>query len=143
MSQEAGLVLAVEEVVIQAPNSTSQTGTGAQLGSAVGRGAITGSPTAIAGAVGGLLGSKAGASLDNQVGDKITIQLDGGKTVTIIQARDADAPLMPGERVVIETGGSPSTYGSGTARVVRESAKPDPQYIGAMPAQPTTPKRVW
>lgn len=141
ITQERGMVVAVEEVLIKAPSSSAgSTGAGAQIGSAVVRGAMTGSSNAIAGAVGGILGSKAGANLDNQVGDKITVQLDNGKTVVIVQARGSDAPIMPGERVAIETGSSQSVYGGGTSRVIREAPTADPPYVGA---QPTAPKRVW
>lgn len=143
ITQEKGLVLAVEEVLIQAPTSPYQTGAGQQIGSAVGRGVATGNPIAVVGAMGGIMGGKAGATLDNQIGDKITVQTDDGKMVTIVQARDKAQPIMPGERVVIEVGGAASTMGSGTTRVIRETATPDPQYIGAIPAEPVAPKRVW
>ncbi|HYC70400.1 MAG TPA: hypothetical protein VEB66_04275 [Opitutaceae bacterium] len=141
ITQEKGLVVAVEEVLIQAPSSSSQTGTGAQVGSAMGRAIMN--PGAIVGSMGSIMGAKAGATLDNQVGDKITIQTDDGKTVTIVQARGKDQPIMPGERVVIEVGGAASRMGSGTTRVIRDTAEPDPQYVGALPSEPVKPKRVW
>jgi len=84
------------------------------------------------------MGSKAGAGLDNQVGDKITILLDTGKTVTVIQARGPDTPIMPGERVVVEQGsGTAGSSGGGNARVVREGPAKDPDYT-----QPSA-RRVW
>lgn len=145
ISQETGLVVAVEEVLIQAPGSAAgSAGTGSQIGSAVGRGVLTGSPAAVTGALGGILGGRAGAGLDNQVGDKVTVMLDSGKTVVIVQARNQTAPLMPGERVVLENGNSSSPYGGGSARVVREPVVSDPtahDVIGGAPAGP--PKRVW
>jgi outer membrane lipoprotein SlyB len=123
MTHEAGLVMAVEEVLIEAPSTyAGAPGTGSQIGRAVGMGAMTGSPMAIAGALGGILGSKAGAGMDNQIGDKITIAMDDGKTVTIIQARDKVQPMMPGERVVLE-----KSYGKTT--VVREGVADDNHSI--------------
>jgi outer membrane lipoprotein SlyB len=119
ITHEAGLVMAVEEVLIQAPSSyEGAPGTGSQIGSAVGRGALSGNPMVLAGAIGGIFGAKAGAGMDNQIGDKITIAMDDGKTVTIIQARDRVQPMMPGERVVLERS-------SGTTRVVREGLSDD------------------
>lgn len=143
ITQEKGLVVAVEEVLIQAPSSSNNTGTGAQVGSAVGRAIMN--PGAIVGSMGSIMGAKAGASLDNQVGDKITIVTDDGKTVTIVQAREPNsAPIMPNERVVIEVGGAASRMGSGTTRVVRDGSGPDDaQVVGALPPAPSTPKRVW
>ncbi len=129
ISGESGQVMAVEEVLIQAPStSAGSTGTGAQVGSAVGRGVMTGNPMVIAGSIGGIMGARAGAGLDNQVGDKITILLDNGKTVTVIQARDKEKPMMPGERVVVESGSSQSLYGGGNTRVIRETPDKDPDY---------------
>jgi len=71
------------------------------------------------------MGGKAGASLDNQIGDKITIALDSGRTVTVVQARDKKQPIMPGERVVIESGS--------TTQVVREPPPKDPDYTPVKP----------
>jgi outer membrane lipoprotein SlyB len=143
ITQEKGLVVAVEEVLIKAPSSSSNTGTGAQMGRAVGSAILN--PGAIVGSMGSIMGAKAGASLDNQVGDKITIVTDEGRTVTIVQPREPNtAPIMPNERVVIEVGGAASRLGSGTTRVVRDTSGPDDsQIVGALPAAPTTPKRVW
>lgn len=123
ITHEAGLVMEVEEVLIQAPSSyEGAPGTGSQIGSAMGRGAMSGNPMILAGAIGGIIGAKAGAGLDNQIGDKITIAMDGGKTVTIIQPRDKKQPIMPGERVVLEKS-------SGNTRVVREQGDGD-NYSG-------------
>jgi outer membrane lipoprotein SlyB len=124
ISQDAGMVTAVEEVVIQGSSSyPGAPGTGSQLGSAVGRSVLSGDPLAMVGAIGGIMGGKAGANLDNQIGDKITITLDSGKTITVVQARDKQQPIMPGERVVIESGS--------TTSVVREVPAKDPEYTAA------------
>lgn len=122
ISQDAGMVMAVEEVLIQGnSNYPGAPGMGSQVGRAVGQGVLSGNPLYVVGAIGGIMGSKAGANLDNQIGDKITITLDSGKTVTVVQARDKAQPIMPGERVVIESGS--------TTRVTREAPTKDPEYI--------------
>lgn len=143
ISQEKGVVVAVEEVLIQAPSSANQTGAGAQIGSAMGRAIMN--PGAIVGSMGGIMGAKAGATLDNRVGDKITVVTDEGRTVTIVQARDPNtAPIMPNDRVVIEVGGAASKMGSGTTRVVRDTSAPDDSHVvGALPSAPVAPKRGW
>lgn len=121
ITQDAGMVTAVEEVMIQGNSSyPGAPGTGSQVGSAVGRGVLSGNPIYAVGAIGGIIGGKAGASMDNRIGDKITILLDSGKTITVIQDRDKNQPIMPGERVVIESGSRTS--------VVREQSAQDPEY---------------
>lgn len=145
MSRDTGTVVAVEEVVVQASGSAAgAAGTASQVGSAVGWGVLTGSPVQVAGALGNIVGGKAGAGLDNRAGDKVTVELDSGKTIVIVQERGKEPPLMPGERVVLEDGGSSSYYGGGRARVVREQPAPDSagkEVIGAAPVVPV--KRVW
>lgn len=121
ISQDAGMVMQVEEVLIKGEsNYPGAPGVGSQVGRAVGQSAISGNPLSVVGALGGIMGGKAGANLDNQIGDKITIVLDSGKTVTIVQERDKKQPIMPGERVVIESGSK--------SRVVREQPSKDPEY---------------
>lgn len=123
ISHDAGMVMAVEEVLIQgSSNYPGAPGMGSQVGRAVGQGVLSGNPLYVVGAIGGIMGGKAGASLDNQIGDKITVTLDSGKTITVVQARDKQ-PIMPGERVVIESGS--------TTSVVREMPAKDPDYTAA------------
>ena len=121
ISQNAGMVMAVEEVLIKGESDyPGAPGTGSKVGSAVGRSVLTGNPLAVVGALGGIMGGKAGANLDNQIGDKITIALDSGKTITVVQSRDKLQPIMPGERVVVESGSK--------TQVVREVQSKDPDY---------------
>jgi outer membrane lipoprotein SlyB len=121
ISQNAGMVMEVEEVMIQGESSyQGAPGTGSQVGRAVGQGVLSGNPLYVVGAIGGIMGSKAGANLDNQIGDKIVIALDTGKTITVVQPRDKKQPIMPGERVVVESGSK--------TRVVREAPSKDPDY---------------
>jgi outer membrane lipoprotein SlyB len=134
MSQQAGIVVSVEEVIIEGQQNTQ--GTGSRIGSAAGMGAVLGSPSAVIGAIGGIVGEKAGGKFDNKIGDKITVMTDEGKTISVVQARDAQ-PIMPGERVVIESGRGATNKGGGNTRVVREQPKPDGSYIGEKPKAKT------
>ena len=128
ISQNAGMVMAVEEVLIKGESDyPGAPGTGSKVGSAVGRSVLTGNPLAVVGAIGGIMGGKAGANLDNQIGAKITIALDSGKTITVGQARDTMQPIMPGERVVVESGSK--------TQVVREVQSKDPDYTIKQNAQ--------
>ena len=124
ISHDAGMVTAVEEVLITgSSNYPGAPGMGSQVGRAVGQGVLSGNPLYVVGAIGGIMGGKAGANLDNQIGDKITVTLDSGKTITVVQARDKAQPIMPGERVAIESGS--------TTSVVREQPAKDPDYTAA------------
>jgi outer membrane lipoprotein SlyB len=126
ISHDGGMVMAVEEVLIQGnSNYPGAPGTGSQVGRAVGQGVLSGNPLYVVGAIGGIMGGKAGANLDNQIGDKITIALDSGRTITVVQARDKKQPIMPGERVSIESGN--------TTQVVREAPTKDPEYTAVKP----------
>lgn len=126
ISGDGGMVMAVEEVLIQAPSANAgSAGTGAQVGRAVGSAVLTGNPVGIVGSLGGIMGAKAGATMDNQIGDKVTILLDTGKTVVVVQVRDRQQPIMPGERVIVEQGSAISTAGGGNARVIREQPAKD------------------
>jgi len=126
ISKDAGMVVDVQEVLIQgASNYPGAPGMGSQVGKAVGQGVLSGNPLYVVGAIGGIMGGKAGANLDNQIGDKITIALDSGRTVTVVQVRDKKQPIMPGERVVIESGS--------TTQVVREPTAKDPDYTPVKP----------
>ena len=118
------MVMSVEEVLIKGEsNYPGAPGMGSQVGKAVGQGVLSGNPLYVVGAIGGIMGSKAGANMDNQIGDKITVALDNGKTITVVQARDKKQPIMPGERVAVESGS--------TTLVVREQPTKDPEYTAA------------
>lgn len=122
VSEQRGEVVGVRDLLIKGQTSqTGSTGTGARLGSAAVTGAIFGVPErAVAAVVGSIAGSAAGAKLDDRMGEEITVMLEGGKTVVIVQERASGvAPLAPGERVRLQTGSS-SGYGSGNSRVVRD-----------------------
>lgn len=111
-----GEVIGVRDVIIT-PNSRSGSGTGSRVGAAAMIGAITGSPMAIAGAVGSVMGENGGSKLDNKMGEEITVQLQGGPVIVVVQEQ-GNLPFISGERVqVVTTGASPYSQ---KARVVHE-----------------------
>ena len=126
ITTQRGEIISVRDVLIKAPSqSAGGTGMGARIGSAAGRSAISGGPAAIVGAVGAVVGETAGAAMgataDNKLGEEITVLVEGGQTITIVQERDG-LPLAPGEKVRLVTGGSSSVYGGGSqkTKVVRD-----------------------
>jgi outer membrane lipoprotein SlyB len=122
VSAQRGEVLAVRDVIIKGQaNQMGSTGSGARIGSAAVTGAIFGAPErAVASVVGSIAGSAAGAKFDDKLGEEITVMLEEGKTVVIVQERATGVqPLAPGERVLLQTGSS-SGYGSGNSRVIRD-----------------------
>ena len=131
ISQQAGEVISARDVII-APNSTASRGApgaGSRVGAAAMIGAITGSPVAIANAVGSVVGETGGSKLDNKMGEEITVQLKGGPPVTVVQERGS-VPMSPGDQVLVLTTGS-ATYGQ-KVRVVRQAEDPDAP-IGSRP----------
>ena len=123
ISQQVGEVISVRDVIItpNSPASSGAPGAGSRVGSAAVIGAITGSPIAIASAVGSVMGESGGSKLDNKMGEEITVMLKGGQTVTVVQERGS-VPLAPGERVQVVTSGA-SPYPQ-KVRVVRQSEDP-------------------
>lgn len=110
-----GTVQSIRTVQIEGTKTPIGAGTGAVtggiLGSQVGGG--TGRSLATVGGVvlGGLAGAAAEEGITRQTGYEITVRLDNGRTVSIVQA--ADVSFQPGERVrVIEAR-------DGTTRVTR------------------------
>jgi len=121
--EQRGEIVAVRDVLIKAPSAPAgSTGAGSRIGAGTVVGIITGSPTAVAGAIGSVVGGSVGARADDRLGEEITIMVEGGQSVVIVQERDRNvAPLAIGERVKILTGsGSTSIYGGSTAKVVRD-----------------------
>ncbi|MSU70059.1 MAG: hypothetical protein EXS39_04645 [Opitutaceae bacterium] len=121
ISEQKGEITAVRDVAIRAPSShAGAPGTGSQIGSAAVAGVITGSPIAAASAIGSVVGGMAGARVDDRPGEEITITVEGGKSIVVVQER-TDPPLAVGERVKILSGSNSSIYGGGSTRVVRDT----------------------
>lgn len=105
-----GVVESVREVQIEGTKTPIGTVAGAATGGAVGSAVGSGSGRAIAiigGAVlGGLAGSAAEEGLTRRAGLEITVKLDSGQVMAIVQ--EADEAFRPGDRVRIVTGGGVS-----------------------------------
>jgi outer membrane lipoprotein SlyB len=141
ITSQRGEIVSVRDVLIKAPSqSAGSTGMGARIGSAAGRSGILGGPSAIVGAVGAVVGEAAGAvvgaAADNKMGEEITVLVEGGQTITIVQERGDGPPLAIGEKVRLVSGASSGVYGGSSTKtkVVR-----DDEY-GASPARVDRPR---
>jgi outer membrane lipoprotein SlyB len=124
INEQRGEVILVREVLFKAPTAAAgSAGSGSRIGAATVAGIVTGSTHAVANAMGSVLGGAAGARADNRLGEEITVMVEGGQSVVIVQERDRNtAPLGVGERVKILSGsGGGGLYGGPTARVVRDT----------------------
>jgi len=103
-----GVVEHVREVQIEGTKSGIGSSAGAVAGSAVGRNAGGGGPVGrvvggVAGAVvGGVAGAAAEEGLTRQNGLEITVKLDSGRMLAVVQAADEDFKI--GDRVRILSG---------------------------------------
>jgi outer membrane lipoprotein SlyB len=113
LTVQRGRVVAVRDVVIKPPTSTSHgVGPGAQVGAAVVTSVITGGTHALGNVIGNVVGGPIGGKLDEKLGEEITIEVEGGRTIVVVQERDGP-PLTPDERVIIQTGGTTAPGGFG------------------------------
>lgn len=122
VSEQRGRVVSVRDVEIRdTPATGSGSGTRGALTTAVG--ILTGSVTAIAGAVGDVVDASKASSAAKPA-EEITVVTDGGRTVVIVQER-SNPPMAPDERVIVQTTGSLS--GAGKTRVIRDQFIAEPQ----------------
>jgi outer membrane lipoprotein SlyB len=113
LTVQRGRVVAVRDVIIKPPTSASSgVGPGAQVGAAVVTSVITGGTHALGNVIGNVVGGPLGGKLDEKIGEEITIEVEGGRTIVVVQERDGP-PLAPDERVIIQTGGTTTTGGMG------------------------------
>lgn len=124
---QKGRIVAVRDVIIKAPTARAgATASGATLGIGAVTSILTGSTAAAASAVGRVVGGQVGASMDDKMGEEITIEVEGGQRVMIVQEQSSP-PLAVDEEVELQTIGGLSTVpgipGSrtigGRVRVVR------------------------
>ena len=103
---EEGVVASVREVTIEGEATSLGTVGGAAIGYALGRAVGDGSGSRIAGAVGGVAGAVAGRAVESEAktrpGLEITVDLDRGETLVVVQP--ADAAFSPGQRVRVLLG---------------------------------------
>jgi outer membrane lipoprotein SlyB len=106
---QTGTVDSVRAVLIQGDGGV-RTSIGQNVGGSLGRAVATGGNpvTAVAGAAGSALGQIAGAAVEKNVaateGQEVTVVLDSGSVVTIIQKNNP--PFVGGERVQIVGSGA-------------------------------------
>jgi outer membrane lipoprotein SlyB len=105
-SVEYGKVAGIDSVLIEGERSYLGRAGGGYIGYELGRAAVDGSGRGVAGAVGAVAGAVAGDAVEERAtreqGLQITVNLDEGSTVAIVQA--ADQPFAVGERVKVLRG---------------------------------------
>ncbi len=103
---EYGKVAGIDAVTIEGDRSYLGRAGGGYVGYEVGRAAVEGSGRGVAGAVGAVAGVVAGDAIEEHVtreqGLQITVELEKGPTIAIVQA--ADQQFQVGERVKILRG---------------------------------------
>ena len=107
-----GTIVKTEPVNIDASTQTNAIGTiagaaiGGVLGSGIGGG--RGSTLAAIGGslLGGYVGSEAAGNLGKRNGVNLTIRLDDGKVISIVQAADPNMVFQPGEAVQVNVNGN-------------------------------------
>jgi outer membrane lipoprotein SlyB len=107
---QMGVVEHVREVQIEGTKSGVGTGAGTIIGASAGgnaggnRGSVGRMVGGVAGAViGGVAGAMAEEGVTRQKGYEITVKLDSGRMMAIVQAADEDFKV--GERIRVLTGG--------------------------------------
>ncbi len=110
-----GRVIGVKHVLIEGTKGTLGGFMGGAAGAAIGNTIGSGTGRTLASVAGGILGALAGNAIEKEVtkkdGLEITVKLDNGQMVAIVQ--EADIPFSPGDRVRV-------LYGyDGSARVSR------------------------
>lgn len=110
-----GKVVAIDEAVIEGRRSALGRVGGGLVGYQAGRAVGSGSGSDIAGAVGAVAGAVAGQAIEEQATREaawqFTVELDSGRTIAVVQARDQSFAI--GERVRVYT------RRGGAARVAR------------------------
>jgi outer membrane lipoprotein SlyB len=110
-----GRVSDIKPVQIEGNRSVLGTAGGGYIGYELGRAVTDGRGRGVAGAVGAVAGAAAGQAAEEratrQDGLQITVDLDRGETIAVVQA--ADVTFTPGERVKV------LRRGDGAARVAK------------------------
>ncbi|HCX32296.1 MAG TPA: hypothetical protein DHV08_01280 [Rhodocyclaceae bacterium] len=107
MRVEMGVVESVRTVRIEGTKTPVGTGAGAVVGGVAGSNVGGGKGSIIGTVVGAVAGGLAGSAIEEGVtrreGVEITVRLDGGRLLAIVQ--EADEAFRPGERVRVLSGG--------------------------------------
>ena len=109
-SVRMGVVESVRQVQIDGTRSSVGPAAGAVVGGVAGSGVGSGRGSAVASVLGAVAGGVAGQAAEEaatrRTGVEITVRLDGGRMVAIVQ--EADEAFKPGERVRILSDGGVS-----------------------------------
>lgn len=104
---EMGIVESVRQVQIEGTKTPIGAAAGAAAGGVGGSHIGGGSGRAVGAIAGAVVGGMAGAAAEEAItrkpGLEITVRLDNGRMIAVVQ--EADEPFAPGERVRIITGG--------------------------------------
>ena len=115
MIVRTGIVESVREVRLEGTKSGAGTFAGAAVGGVAGSQVGGGDGRIVGAIVGAVLGGLAGSAIEEEGTKKsaleITVKLDGGQLIAVVQESSGDS-FMPGERVRVLSGG-------GTTRVSR------------------------
>jgi len=105
-----GEVIAVDEARIEGRHTPLGTIGGGLIGHSVGRTIGGGSGRRVAGAVGAVAGAVAGRAVERAATGEpawqITVDLEDGRTIAVVQARDADFTVGERVRVYLRRGGA-------------------------------------
>jgi outer membrane lipoprotein SlyB len=107
-SVRMGTIEAVREVQIEGTKSgigaVAGGVTGGIAASTIGHGTGSAVAAAVGAIAGGLAGSAAEEGLTKSSGLEITVRLDNGQTIAVVQAVDANTTFQPGDRVRVLSG---------------------------------------
>ena len=115
MIVRTGVVDSVREVLLEGTKSGVGTVSGAAIGGIAGSNVGGGTGQIVGAIVGAVLGGMAGSAIEEsatqKTGLEITVKLDGGQLIAIVQEKGAET-FLPGDRVRVLSGG-------GSTRVAR------------------------
>lgn len=109
-SVQSGTVLAVQKVVIEGTKTPVGAAAGAVIGGVAGRGAGDTTGDRVRGAagavVGGVVGAAAEEGLTRRAGLEITVRLDNGETISVVQEADQKFSVNDRVRVLTQPNGT-------------------------------------
>ena len=108
MTVRFGIVESVREVLMEGTHSGTGTMAGAAIGGVAGSNVGGGDGRIVGAIVGAVLGGLAGSAIEESSTKKnaleITVKLDGGQSIAVVQEKSND-DILPGDRVRVLTGG--------------------------------------
>ncbi|NOX28031.1 MAG: hypothetical protein GXP21_07605 [Gammaproteobacteria bacterium] len=112
---EVGTVIAIEDVLIEGTKTPIGAAAGTVVGGVIGAGSANSSGDRVRGVLGAVIGGVVGAAAEEgftrRKGQEITIELDGGGVISIVQEADQHIAINDTVRIL--------TQPNGTKRVTR------------------------